>query len=80
MNPGGRRIHIARLELDLRGVAPETARAAAAELGPAISRAWATSRTDAHSNAKASTRGTASSSLADGLAQRIVRTVRGRQR
>jgi hypothetical protein len=37
----GRRVHIDRLELDLRGIAPATADAAARALGPALARTLA---------------------------------------
>ena len=35
------RLHIDRLDLDLRGVAPATAQAAVRLLGPALEQAWA---------------------------------------
>ena len=35
----GRRVHIDRLELDLRGIAPATAAAVASALGPALAAA-----------------------------------------
>lgn len=38
-DPQRRRLHIERLELDLRGVAPDTARAVALALGPALASA-----------------------------------------
>lgn len=39
--PPRRRLHIERLELDLRGIAPATAEAAARALGPALAQALA---------------------------------------
>ena len=39
--PPRRRLRIERLELDLRGIAPDTAQAAAHALGPALARALA---------------------------------------
>lgn len=44
-----RRLHIERLELDLRGVAPGTAEAAVRLLGPAVARALAGRRVGAAS-------------------------------
>jgi hypothetical protein len=40
----GRRIRIDRLELDLRGIAPATADAAARALGPALAKALASQK------------------------------------
>lgn len=40
-HPPTRRLHIKRLDLDLHGVAPKTAEAAARLLGPALARALA---------------------------------------
>jgi len=42
-----RRVHIKRLDLDLRGVAPKTAESAVRLLGPALARALAGRRIDA---------------------------------
>ena len=43
-SPAGRRLRIDRLDLDLRGIAPATAEAAARALGPALARALASNR------------------------------------
>jgi hypothetical protein len=59
-----RRIHIDRLELDLRGIEPKTAEAATRRLGPALEKALAQRR------------GRESHDLASVLAQRIAQRVR----
>jgi hypothetical protein len=77
------RVHIGGIHVDLRGVAPATARAAAQALGPALQRALAESdggfasatRIDAgRIGAGAST---GAGSLAEAVAMRIARQVRG---
>jgi hypothetical protein len=80
-----RRLHIDRLELDLRGVAPATAEAAARALGPALAQALVpldgnvapAERIDA--GRIASPASPSASDLAAGIAQRIARSVRGRR-
>lgn len=74
-----RRIHISRLELDLRGVTPEAARAVADALGPAIARAWSGAGADSATRPAGADRQAGSApALTDGLATRIVRTIHRR--
>jgi hypothetical protein len=75
-----RRIHIERLELDLRGIDPKTAEAATRRLGPSLERALAerrgrfdsAPRTDAGSISPAGE----SHDVASALAHRIAHHVR----
>ena len=79
----GRRVHIDRLELDLRGIAPAAAEAAVRALGPALARALASpggpispaDRLDAGRLASAAS--PAPYDLAAGIARRVARTIRG---
>lgn len=78
----GRRIRIDRLELDLRGIAPATADAAARSLGPALARALSTcgarvapaDRIDGGRIVSPSS--STAQNLADGIAQRIAHAIR----
>lgn len=78
-----RRVHIDRLELDLRGISPATAEAAAHALGPALAQALAAHRAGiasaAHVDAGRLTCPASPSphGLADGIAGRVARTLRG---
>jgi len=81
---GRGRVRIDRLELDLRGIAPETAEAAARALGPALARELAARRGGRIEGAERLDAGHMSSaaapdphSLAARLAQRIAGTIRG---
>lgn len=79
---GPRHLRIARLELDLRGIAPATAEAAARALGPALAQALArrqgrlapAERVDAGRIASSASPG--AHELAAGIAQRVARSVR----
>lgn len=75
-----RRIHIDRLELDLRGIDPKTAEAATRRLGPALERALAQRRGRFDSARRSDAGGIAPSSeshdVASGLAHRIAERVR----
>jgi hypothetical protein len=81
----GRRLRIDRVELDLRGITPATAEAAARALGPALARALAShhaqivpaERIDAGRIATPAS--PAAHDLAAGIARRILRSV-GRPR
>jgi hypothetical protein len=80
---GSRRLRIERLELDLRGIAPDTAEAAARVLGPALARELAALRGPV-AGAERVDAGRMSSAavpdphdLAAGLARRIAGTIRG---
>lgn len=72
------RLHIQRLDLDLRGIAPETAQAIASALGPALARQLAqipqTVRPAQHLDAGrlASTASPDPAALAGRIARRIV--------
>jgi hypothetical protein len=76
-----RRIHIKRLELDLRGVDPKTAEAATRRLGPSLERALAQRRghfdsahhIDAGGIAPSNQSHDIASSLAHRIAQRVKR-------
>jgi hypothetical protein len=77
-----RRIHIERLELDLRGIDPKTAEAATRRLGPSLEKALAqrrgrfdsAPRIDAGSIAPASESHDVASGLAHQIAQRVRRS------
>ena len=77
-----RRLHIERLELDLRGVAPDTAEAAARALGPALARALAVDAGDIAAKRRIDAGRIATSAtpeagaLAEGIAQRIAGSLR----
>lgn len=80
---GRRRVRIDRLELDLRGIEPGTAEAAARALGPALARELAALRGPV-SAAERVDAGRVSSAaapdppdLAAGIARRIAGTIRG---
>jgi hypothetical protein len=78
-----RRLHIDRLQLDLRGVTPQTAEAAARALGPALARALAADpravapaeRIDAGRIASPAL--PSAHELAAGIAERVARRMRG---
>lgn len=80
---GPRRVHIERLELDLRGISAETAQATARALGPALAQALArhppgiasSERVDA--GRIASPASPQAHQLAAGIAHRVARSVRG---
>jgi hypothetical protein len=80
-----RRLHIDRLELDLSGIAPTTAEAAARALGPALSQALAShvgnaapaERIDA--GRITSPASPSAHELAAGIAQRIAHCVGGQR-
>lgn len=71
------RLHIGRLELDLRGISPATARAAADMLGPALREAMAANPHAPRSAASLDGGRIASPAASDaqGLAARIARRV-----
>jgi hypothetical protein len=77
-----RRLHIERLELDLRGVAPATAEATAQALGPALARALAVDAGDIAAKkridaGRIATRATPEpGALANRIAQRIAASLR----
>jgi len=81
-SPPRRRLRIDRLELDLRGIAPATAHAAARALGPALAHALAShhahigpaDRIDAGRIVSPALPG--AHDLAAGIAQRIATTIR----
>lgn len=80
--PAVRRLHVERLELELRGIDPATARAAVQALGPALARALATGaqaasadRPDARNVAPPAD--PAPGALADTLAHTLARRLRG---
>jgi hypothetical protein len=81
--PAVRRLRIDRLDLDLRGIAPPTAEAAARALGPALAKALAsggpaiasTGRLDAGRIKSLATPD--AQTLAAGIAQRIAHAIRG---
>lgn len=85
MNAPLRHLRIERLELDLRGIAPATAEAAARALGPALTRALApqhariapADRIDAGRITSAASPG--ANDLATHIAQRIADRARGGQ-
>jgi len=78
----GRRVHIDRLELDLRGIAPDTADAAARALGPALARTLASPGGDMSSAARidagriTSPAAPAATDLAGRIATQIARTIK----
>jgi hypothetical protein len=80
---GPRRVHIDRLELDLRGISAETAEATARALGPALAQALArhgpgiasAGRVDA--GRITSPASPQAQQLAAAIAQRVARSVRG---
>jgi hypothetical protein len=78
-----RRVHIDRLDLDLRGITPEAARAAAHALGPALARALATGGAPPRSRERIDAGRIASPASADGprlatdIAERIAKHARG---
>jgi hypothetical protein len=78
----GRRIRIERLELDLRGIAPATADAAARGLGPALADALASLKVDVASADRidagrlVSPASPDAKDLAAGIARRIAHTIR----
>jgi hypothetical protein len=78
----GRRIRIERLELDLRGIAPATADAAARALGPALADALASRKAHVASADRidagriVSPASPDAKDLAGGIARRIARTIR----
>lgn len=80
---GPRRVHIDRLELDLRGVSAETAEAAARALGPALAQALASHRTGIAGTERvdagriASPASPSPRQLATGIAQRVAQSLRG---
>jgi hypothetical protein len=78
-----RRVHVDRLELDLRGIDPATAQAAARALGPALARALA-NRSGQFRAAACADAGqvgapspAAPGTLAADIAHRIAGTIRG---
>ena len=77
-----RRLHIERLELDLRGVAPATAEATAQALGPALARALAVDAGDIAVKQRIDAGRIATpampqpGALAEGVAQRIAGSLR----
>lgn len=77
------RLHIERLELDLRGISPDTARAAADALGPALRQAMAADPQAARSAGSldggriASPATPGAHALAALIAQRVASTVKG---
>ena len=81
--PSGRRLRIDRLELDLRGIAPATAEAAARALGPALAEAMASQRAPIAPSERidagriANPASSSAQDLAAGIARRIARSVRG---
>ena len=83
--PRPRRVTIERIEIDLRGIAPASAEAAARLLGPALTRALtaersrigATDRVDAGEIAY--TRAPSIDALAGDIAQRIARGMRRKE-
>jgi len=82
-SPPSRRLRIDRLELDLRGIAPATAQAAALALGPALAQALAARQQVPAAAAErldagrlASPASPAAPALAAGIAQRLARTLR----
>jgi hypothetical protein len=82
-SPRRRRLHIAELELDLRGIPAETAEAAARLLGPALAQALAGQPVPAlaaeslDAGALASSADPEAHALAAGIAQRIAGSLRG---
>ena len=78
-----RRVYIDRLDLDLRGIAPTTAEAAARELGPALARALASHQGEIAPAARidagrlASPASPTAHDLARRLAERVAGAVRG---
>ncbi|MDH4553616.1 hypothetical protein E8F11_00240 [Pseudomonas sp. BN417] len=82
-SPRRRRLHIDALELDLRGIPPETAEAAVRLLGPALAKALTGQPVQAlpaeHLDAGelASPAAPSAHALAAGIAQRIAGSLRG---
>lgn len=83
-SPPRRRLRIDRLELDLRGVAPGTADAAARALGPALALTLASQRLPIGSAERidagriASPASPSAHDLATGIAERIAHSLRRR--
>jgi hypothetical protein len=80
--PARPRLHIERLELDLRGLDPATAQAAVRALGPALAQALAGASPPAESRARldagslAAPAAPASGPLATSMARRIARSLK----
>ncbi|HUG24241.1 hypothetical protein [Piscinibacter sp.] len=80
---GPRRVHIDRLELDLRGISAETAEAAARALGPALAQALASHRAGIAGTERVDAGRIASPAapdarhLATGIARRVAQSLRG---